>query len=107
MKNSFFINGNQLDEWIKAAENIRESFGPQKALGYLIGEKFYNTIRSIHSSRRIIKSIEEQRKKANGHVLSEEEHELMVSKGAIEHSLETEIEDAFIYGEMVKYLMGE
>jgi hypothetical protein len=160
MKDSFFTNENQLAEWIKAAEDIRESFGLHKAMGYLIGEKFYNTIRFVYSSRKVIKAIEEQREKADynpsrtnlddmherqlkriemarevliefadlikksfdpyeinqylksnprfgafGHILSEEEHEFMVNKGFIEHSLETEIEDAFIYGEMVKYLL--
>jgi len=170
MKNSFFTNENQLSEWIEAAKGIRESFGIGKALGYLIGEKFYNIIHLIYSYRKTIKSIEEQRKKSDynpideyeaegvkfvtnldedyelrlkkiemareilvefaglikksftpyeirkyfdsnprfgafGHTMSEEEHKFLVEKGAIEHSLETEVEDALIYGEMRDYLL--
>ena len=170
MKNFFFTNENQLSEWIEASEGIRESFGIGKALGYLIGEKFYNIIHLIYSYRKIIKSIEEQRKKPDynpiyeyeaegvkfitnldedyeqrlkkigmardvldefsglikksftqyeikqylnsnprfgsfGHTVSEEEHKFLVEKGAVEHSLETEVEDALIYGEMRKYFL--
>ena len=168
MKNSFFTNENQLSEWIEAAKGIKDSFGIIKALGYLIGEKFYNIIHLIYSSKEILKTIEEKRKKPDynpiyeyegeggkftanldedyesrlkkiemarevlvefskeiketfntheirkyfdsnprfgsiGHTISEEEHKVLVEKGAIEHSLETEVEDALIYGEMREY----
>jgi len=33
-----FINDNQLQEWVDAAEGIAEDFGIEKGLGYLIGE---------------------------------------------------------------------
>lgn len=39
-----------------------------------------------------------------GHIFSEKEHRFWVKKGAVEHSIETEIEDALIFGEMIKYL---
>ena len=39
-----------------------------------------------------------------GHVFSEKQHKSWVEKGVVEHSVETEIEDAFIFGEMIKYL---
>jgi hypothetical protein len=39
----------------------------------------------------------------HGHVLSDEQYEYMVRKGLIEHSIETEVEDALIFGEMMKY----
>jgi len=166
----FFTNENQLSEWIKASEGIKDSFGINKALGYLIGEKFYNLIRLIYSYKKMNKSHEEQRKKPDynpideyevegiklvsnldedyerrlkriemgreilvefskmikksftpieirkyfdsnprfgslGHTVSEGEHKFLVEKGAVEHSLETEVEDALIYGEMREYLL--
>jgi len=38
-----------------------------------------------------------------GHVASEEDHDFMIEKGALEHSLDTEVEDAMILGDMMKY----
>lgn len=169
MSNSFFADEDQLSKWVEAAEGIEEEFGIDKALSYLIGEKFYNVVCIFRSAREIIRSIEGQRKKpdynpirefggkehkfttnldevfreemkkldveeevltefaslinssfgpheirgyfdshprlgALGHVYSEEEHKFMVEKGAVEHSLDTEVEDALIFGEMMKYL---
>lgn len=40
----YFINENQLDHWVEAAENIKEGFGIDEALGYLIGEKFHGLV---------------------------------------------------------------
>ena len=40
------------DSWIaqgEAARDIREAWGPKKALGYLIGEKLLNYIRASDS----------------------------------------------------------
>jgi hypothetical protein len=31
-------------EWVAASEDIRDRFGLEKALGYVVGEKLYNTI---------------------------------------------------------------
>jgi hypothetical protein len=59
MKNSFFVNKNQLVEWVKAAEDIKERFGINKALGYLIGEKFYNIVSILCSDRKMINHIDE------------------------------------------------
>ena len=39
-----------------------------------------------------------------GHVLTEDEHKLFVEKEAAEHTIDTEIEDTLIIGEMKKYL---
>ena len=156
MRNSFFVDEDQLSKWVEAAETIEEEFGIRKALGYLIGEKFYNVAHIFRSARKTIKSIEGQRKKpdynpirefgegehkfttnldevyreemkkldveeeiltefanlikssfgpheiqgyfdshprlgALGHVCSEEEHKFMVKKGAVEHSIDTEV----------------
>lgn len=65
MKNSFFTDENQLKKWVEAAVNIKESFGIDKALGYLIGEKFYNIIRIRYSAQEMINTIDEQRKRPN------------------------------------------
>ena len=37
MKNSYFTNEDQLQQWIEAAESIKEEFGIEKALGYING----------------------------------------------------------------------
>lgn len=163
-----FVNPKQLEEWVEAAQGIQDRFGIEKALGYVIGEKFYNLVDAVHLDQKIIRSIEDKRKKpdynpireitssknkdienldetyeqkketivevegllaefaflikqafesyeirkyfeshprlgVHGHVATEEQYEFMVSKGAIEHSIETEVEDALIFGEMLKY----
>ena len=163
-----FINDNQIQEWVQAAERIAEDFGIEKGFGYLIGEKFYNLVSLLHDARKTVREIDEKRKQpdynpvrvtkyndkefitnfddmydrdkeripeaekllsefvilireafepleirkyfdshprlgAMGHIASEEEHDFMISKGAIEHSLDTEIEDALIFGDMLKY----
>jgi len=58
-----FTNPNQLEEWVNAAEGIHDRFGIEKALGYVIGEKFYRLAKRLHSSRKILRSIDEARKK--------------------------------------------
>jgi hypothetical protein len=37
-------NDNQLQERADASEGIAKDFGIEKALGYLLGEKFYNLV---------------------------------------------------------------
>jgi len=163
-----FANDNQLQEWVEAAEGIKDRFGIDKALGYLIGEKFYNLVEILHLSRKRIRLIDSERKKpdynpiretifgnrkhvenldeiykeekeiiieveellikftkvikvafepyeirkyfeshprlgVHGHISTDEELDFLVSKGAVEHSLDTEIEDAMIFGDMKKY----
>jgi hypothetical protein len=39
----------------------------------------------------------------HGHVASDEQYEFLVEQGAIENSIETEVEDALILGDMLKY----
>ena len=163
-----FINDNQIEEWVEAAEGIQDQFGIEKALGYVIGEKFYNLVSMLHASRTTIRAIDEERRKPNyrpirertygnsklienldetyadekakvietegllvkfvflinqvfssqeirkyfqshprlgamGHITSEEQHDFMVSTGAIPHSIDTEVEDALIFGDMMKF----
>jgi hypothetical protein len=163
-----FINPRQVEEWVEAAKGIQDRFGIDKALGYVVGEKFYKLVAMLHISREIIRTIEEKKKASDynpfiertlrdkkyivnldetyereqerlleaeellikftvlikqafdhyeirkyfsshprfgawGHILSEEEHELMIQKGAAERSIETEVEDALILGEMMRY----
>lgn len=167
MKNSYFANDNQLQQWIEAAEGIKEEFGIEKALGYLIGEKFYGIVSDNHFARKMIRTIDEQRKKPDynpvresggrfnrtinldddykeyeqrvvdtedilaefadlikrsfamyeirsyfdsnprlgtlGHAVDEDIHDMFIRHGAVEHSIETEMEDALILGDMMKY----
>ena len=163
-----FVNPNQLEEFVDAALGIQERYGIEKALGYLIGEKFYNLVKILHFNRTMARQIEEERKKpdynpivdmsskgyryvvnldetyeegkeiileaeqllpkfatmikeafepheiwkyfeshprlgVHGHVETDEEYEFMVSHGAIEHSIDSEVEDALIFGDMLKY----
>ena len=39
-----------------------------------------------------------------GHVLTEDEHELFVEQGVVDHTIDVEITDALIAGEMKRYL---
>jgi hypothetical protein len=163
-----FINDNQIEEWVEAAEGIQDQFGVDKGLGYVIGEKFYSLVKILHSSRSTVRLIDEERKKpdynpirersigdhkyvenldetyeeekgkvieaeglavkfvflinqafspheirkyfeshprlgALGHTASDEEYDFLIIKGAIKHSIETEVQDALIFGDMMKY----
>ena len=57
-----FTNPNQLEKWVEAAEGIQDRYGIEKALGYLIGEKFYNLVDTLHSARKLMRIIDEERK---------------------------------------------
>lgn len=163
-----FSNPNQLEEWVEAAGTIQTRFGTDKALGYVIGEKFYKLVSLRHDARKIMRTIDEERKNPgftpiritrykdseivtnldetyadekakiieaegllvkfaflinqafpssdiykyfesnprlgiHGHISTKEELDFLVSHGAMEHSIETEVEDALIFGEMMKY----
>jgi hypothetical protein len=163
-----FSHDNQLQEYVEAAKGIKDRFGIDKALGYLIGEKFYNLVATLHFSRKQMRTLDEERKSpdynpirerkygnrkyvenldetsdahkekiaeaedllikfatlikgafelyeireyfeshprlgVHGHIGTEAEFDFLVSKGAIEHSIDTEIEDALIFGNMKKY----
>ncbi len=167
MGNKYFTKETQLEDWTEAALSINEQFGIEKALGYLLGEKFYNIAQDKQLAKRMIRKIEDQREKpdyhpirkssnddiedmnldeeyekqkervltvddildrfaklikesfdsyeikvflesnprlgALGHVCSEEEHDYLIEQEAVEHSIDTELEDALIFGEMTRY----
>jgi hypothetical protein len=161
---NIFTNPNQLEEWVDASLGIQERFGIAKALGYLIGEKFYNLVGTFYAARKLCRLVQEETRKpdynaipeavlerqrntenletyqqiaieadgqllkfaflisqafpaneirkyfeshpplgAHGHVSTEEQHECMVNRGAIEYSIEQEVEDALRFGDMLKY----
>jgi hypothetical protein len=52
-----------MEEWVKAAERIKGEYGTQKALCYLIGEKFYNVVEMVYASWKMMRIIEERRGK--------------------------------------------
>ncbi len=167
MGNKYFTKETQLEDWTEAAFSINERFGIEKALGYLIGEKFYNIAQDKQFAKRTIRKIEDQRNKpdynpirkssndeiedvnldeeyekqkeristvddildkfarlikesfdfyeikaflksnprlgALGHICSEEQHAFFIENKVVERSIDTEIEDALIFGEMTKY----
>lgn len=95
-------------EQCEAARNIKEEFGSQKALGYLIGEKLMNfvqaaderedfagelprfiaEIRSIFHPSLLKNYFEHvQRLGPLGHVLTKEEHDFMRKAGAVEEGI--------------------
>ena len=163
------FNTEKLKEWVEAARTIDARFGIEKALGYLIGEKFYHVAFTLRSSRELIRMLDEERKKPDykssvettyknhtvltdldeiyeknvvvardteealvrfaalikeafesyqirsyfesnprlgihGHIASEEDYDFLVSNGAVEHSIDTEVRDALILGDMMKHL---
>ncbi|MBU1122491.1 MAG: hypothetical protein ABIH71_00265 [Candidatus Omnitrophota bacterium] len=125
-----------INEQINATIDIKDEFGIEKAIGYLVGEKFYSLIKEfqylqknhkdktetindfrllvLEGSKRIMEIFAEDeinnyfklnpRFGSLGHVVTEDEHKLFVEKGAVEHTIDTEIEDTLIMGEMKKYL---
>ncbi|MDD5623011.1 MAG: hypothetical protein PHQ09_07650 [Actinomycetota bacterium] len=167
MKHSYLADENQLGNWVSAANNIKSKYGLIKALGYIIGEKFYNLSKDYRNNQERMASIEEERKEPDynpekivsgggkfiidldkeyekaekevaalkeiltdfsemikgsftrheienyfnshirlgtlGHILTEKEHKEFVEKEVVEHSLETEINDSLILGDMMKY----
>jgi hypothetical protein len=57
------FNTHRLREWVEAAKTIHARFGIEKALGYLIGEKFYRVAFMLRSSQELIRMLAEERKK--------------------------------------------
>jgi hypothetical protein len=57
------FNTHRLKEWVEAAKTIHARFGIEKALGYLIGEKFCRVAFMLRSSQELIRMLAEERKK--------------------------------------------
>ena len=66
----------------KFAGLIKESFGPIEIREYFLSNP---------------------RLGALGHICSEDDHNFFIENGAVEHSIDTEVEDALTFGEMMKY----
>ena len=103
------VNESQLIEWVEAAEGIKDHFGIDRALGRLIGEKFYGIVSTLHFSRKLIRTIDEERKKPDYNPIGitiYKNHKLVTNLQEIykkESAIITEIEDALIFGDMMKY----
>lgn len=88
-------------------ENLDETYERKKEIileAERLLPRFATMIKEAFESHEIRKYFESHpRLGAHGHVASDEQYEFMVSHGAIEHSLDTEVEDALIFGDMLKY----
>jgi hypothetical protein len=111
----------------EAAFNIRESFGAEKALGYLIGEKLVNFVEAsdrhpdfsgelpkfVTEVRRIFQPWEirtyldnVRRVGALGHVCNEEEIEVLRAGGAINEDPVRAAEEVILVERIRKLLLG-
>lgn len=111
-----------------AARGIKEEFGAEKALGYLIGEKLVNFVRAAqtrpefaaelpnfaaeisgifepHEVGEYLDSV--KRIGAMGHICSDEEYEFFREHGAIEESPVTGAEDILIMERIREMLTSE
>ena len=115
--------------WIdqcEAARNIKEAWGVQKALGYLIGEKLMNFIRAsdqrpefaaelpnfIQEIKQIFEPVEirgyldsVRRVGALAHVSTDEEYETLQEAGAIEEDVVQAAEDVILLDRIRKLLL--
>lgn len=115
-------------EQCEAAEGIKEHFGTKKAAGYLIGEKLLEFVRASDSRPEFagevpdfvarIKMIFEpqeirayfdnlERVGASGHVLTDEQYQVMRGAGALDTDVVRGAEDVVIVGRMRKMLLAE
>ena len=114
-------------EQCHAARGIRERFGSEKALGYLIGEKLLHFLRAADTQPGLtaelshfaaeIKAVFEpweireylfgvRRLGATGHVLTEEQFEEMRAADALDEDVERAAQDAILIGRMKILLLG-
>jgi hypothetical protein len=118
------------DGWLEqcdAARRIKEQFGSEKALGYLLGEKLLNFLRTSDRRPELaadvpkfvdeIKTIFEpwemreylsgvRRIGATGHVLTEEQFEEMRAANAFDEDVVTAAQDAILVERMKVLLLG-
>jgi hypothetical protein len=114
-------------EQCEAARDVREAFGREKALGYLIGEKVGNFVRAADRhpefAEEIPKFIAEikqifqpwelrdylediHRVGALGHVCNDEEFEVLLSAGAVDEDPVRGAEDVRIVERIKKLLLA-
>ncbi len=112
----------------EAARAIKEEFGREKALGYLIGEKLVNFVRAADERPEFreelpkfldeVKDIFEEweirdyldnvkRIGALGHICSEEEYRVFREAGAIGDDIVTGAENVLIMARIREWLLGE
>lgn len=116
--------------WIEQCEGVRgikEEFGTEKALGYLIGEKLLNFVRTSDTHREFaaelpafvaeIKRIFEpweirehleniRRVGAFGHVCTDEEVEVFRAAGALDENPVRDAEDVLAVARIKEMLLG-
>ena len=119
------------DIWIEqceAARDIREAWGPKKALGYLIGEKLLNHIRAADSGpewaeklplfvaeiKRIFTTDELRRYFATttrvgaaGHVARDDEYETMRDAGMFDNDVVSGAADAILFERACVLVLGD
>lgn len=114
-------------EQCDATRAIKEQFGSEKALGYLLGEKLLNFLRASDRHPALsaelpmfvaeIKTVFEpweireylsgvRRLGAFGHVASEEQFEEMRAAGAVQEDIVTAAEDVILIERMKVLLLG-
>lgn len=77
-----------IHKYCEAAERIKENFGTEKALKYLIGEKFHAILKQIRFVLSQIKEIKSERKKPNYNPIRKVKH----TRKTIEINLDEEYE---------------
>ena len=117
--------------WIEqcdAARGIRERFGTEKALGYLIGEKLLEFVRASHTRPEFagelpsfVAEVKEifspseisvylgnlKRVGVQGHVLTDGQFEFLRDAGAYDENIVRGAEDVIIMGRIREMLLGE
>ena len=114
-------------EQCHAARGIKERFGSEKALGYLIGEKLLHFLRAADTHPGLaaelshfaaaIKTVFEpweireylcgvRRLGASGHVLTEEQFEEMRAADVLDEDVERAAQDALLVERMKLLLLG-
>lgn len=112
----------------EAARGIRERFGTEKAVGYLVGEKlleflrhsdrkpelanelpnFVEEIQSIFSPVELRVYLDNVRRiGASGHTLTDEEYGIMREAEAFDDNIARGAEDASLVGRIRELLLGE
>lgn len=114
-------------EQCEATKVIKQKFGLQKALGYLIGEKLLHFVQAAENSPELeeelpgliteIKSVFQpweileylenvKNIGAPGHILSDEEYEDFINAGAIPQNIDFVINDILTIGKIRELILG-